>query len=79
MPQCTAPVMWLSNAAMVYLIACVVYMCLTRSYGTPFRDSLTPEQLKIKAGAVESRKRAFCAGIIVGVVVLCIVRPFEMR
>jgi hypothetical protein len=49
---------------------------MTRHFGTPFKNSLTPEQLKIKSDAVFKRKKTFVSGIIVGSVFLLIFKPF---
>ena len=56
----------LARAAIVYAVACVVYMILTRSYGTPFSDSLTPTQRSLKAVSAKARGRAFAIGLAVG-------------
>ena len=42
----------LAYIAGIYIIACLFYMILTRSYGTPFNDALKnyPDLIKIKNG-----------------------------
>lgn len=70
--QCPTSTVVLANAALVYTIACVGYLILTRSLGTPFKDSLSADQRSILAHATEARTRAFytsgfAAALIVGV------------
>ena len=58
--------------ATAYLGASLYYMFETRNYGTPFRNSLTPVQLKIKKEAVGKRYRLL-TGLIISVVLLMII------
>ena len=63
--------------ATAYLGASLYYMFETRNYGTPFRNSLTPAQLKIKKMAVGKRYRAFLNGLVISVLLLVITKPFH--
>ena len=76
MPQCSAGTALLASAAFVYVIASVVYLIVTHTFGTPFKDSLTDEQRRIKAASARRRGWAFLLGIAVGLLTLPIVRPF---
>ena len=49
---------------------------MTRNIGTPFRDSLTKEQIEIKQKSSGVRKRIFITGIAIGLGLLIIIRPF---
>ena len=60
----------LAYAAIVYTISCAVYLVVTRFVDTPFFDTLSDEQIKIRRGS--SRKRALvffvslvCTGVAV--------------
>ena len=76
--RCSSPVMFFANLCIVYLIASVVYMATTRHVGTPFSDSLTAEQRDIKATSARLRKRAFVRGVVVGLLVILVARPFHV-
>ena len=67
----------LAYAMSIYTIASIYYLIRTRSIGTPFKDSLTPEQLKIKQEAVSNRTRMFYYGVFGGIVLMVIWRPFR--
>ena len=47
-----------------------------KNIGTPFNDSLSPEQKLIKKEAVKVRKNIFIQGIIVGMIYCFICKPF---
>ena len=59
-----------------YLIASVVYLLSTYWLGTPFNDSLTKEQKKIKEEESCKRGLSFAAGVAVSVLLLSVWRPF---
>ena len=44
-------------------VASAVYLFITRDYGTPLKDSLSEEQLKIKQQSAGRRRRAYYSGI----------------
>ena len=76
MNNCQIPVA-LAYFLTIYTIASIVYLIGTHSLGTPFKDSLTPEQLKIKQEAVSNRTRMFYYGVFGGIVLMVIWRPFN--
>ena len=76
-PSCDTVTLSLARLALVYLIASLVYMLITHSYGRPFYDSLTEEQRQIKQAAVEKRGCAFAVGLVVGVIVVVVWRPLK--
>ena len=55
----------------------IYYLLKTRTIGTPFRDSLTQEQLMIKMVASEVRSRIFLNGVLLGGLLLIYFRPFQ--
>lgn len=77
MRSCSELTAWFAGAAFVYVIASLVYVCLTRGIGTPFNDSLTEAQRSIKRGAVKARGRFFAIGVGVGLATLAVCSPFS--
>ena len=75
--RCPAVTIFFSNFAMIYVFACIYYMIQTRNFGTPFYNSLTPQQRIIKKSAVKSRKKVFIDGMVVGIVLLLLWKPFK--
>ena len=68
---------YLAYAMLAYTFASIYYMVMTRNIGTPFRDSLTPEQLQIKADAASLRGSIFYQGIGFATVAIYLYQPFE--
>ena len=66
----------LAYSGAIYIMACALYIALTRDLGTPFRDSLTKDQIKILQDAKANRRRAFLTGIVVSTIVIILTRPF---
>jgi len=67
-----------SYLMIIYTISSIYYLIMTKykNIGTPFNDSLSPEQKLIKQEAVKVRKNIFIQGIIVGMIYCFICRPF---
>lgn len=61
---------YLAYAAAIYTLASIYYMIRTRNIGTPFKDTLTEEQIKIKEESAKQRKDIFMQGIILSIVLL---------
>jgi hypothetical protein len=68
---------YLAYSMAVYSIASMYYLIATKSVGTPFRDSLTKKQLKIKKKSKKVRFKIFQMGLILAMVVLFIIKPFN--
>lgn len=66
--------------ALLYIITCIVYYILSRNAGTPFGDALKnyPQLLEIKQLSSNKRMNIFIIGIIVGIIILLIFRPFNI-
>jgi hypothetical protein len=62
---------------LIYVISSFYYICRTKNIGTPFNDSLTPIQRKIKEMSANIRRRIFQEGLILGIVIILILRPFK--
>ena len=76
---CGTPTVVFAYLALGYLIASVVYLLVTRDLGTPFKDSLLPEQRAILAESKEKRRKAFLLGVALAVLAMCFVRPFGRK
>lgn len=76
--QCNRTTMILSYICIVYISASLIYLALTRFIGTPFNDSLTEEQRCIKKQSALKRKKIFFLGIIVSLIGVLILRPFQV-
>ena len=50
---------YLAYGMAVYCLACIYYLVMTRNIGTPFRDSLNENQLKIKMESAAIRRNIF--------------------
>jgi hypothetical protein len=64
--------------AIVYILASILYLIQTVSYGTPFKDAVSkyPDLLKIKKESVDKRRGAFYRGFIVSIILVVLTRPF---
>ena len=68
---------YLAYGMLAYTFASIYYMVMTRNIGTPFRDSLSPEQLQIKGEAASLRGSIFYQGIGLAIVLIFLFKPFE--
>jgi hypothetical protein len=75
--HCPAHVLVFARAAITYTIACLAYLVLTRSIGTPFGDSLTAEQRLIKRTSSARRAQVFFASVVLSAVVVKVWRPLR--
>lgn len=75
--RCSPATRLFASAALVYALASVGYLALTRSMGTPFHDSLTPPQLAILAEAKAKRWHAFEMAFMASVVAVAAWQPFD--
>lgn len=68
---------YLAYAMAIYCIGSAFYMLATRSIGTPFRDSLSEEQIEIKNKSASKRRNIFYMGLGAGLIMMLIFRPFS--
>ena len=68
---------YLAYSMAVYSIASMYYLIATKSVGTPFKDSLTKEQLLIKEKSKKVRSMIFQKGLLLAMFVLFMVKPFK--
>ena len=67
----------LAYIMLVYLLASVYYMIRSKWEGTPFKDSLTEDQIIIQKASAQRRLNLFLQGLLVAVVLTAIFRPFR--
>ena len=68
---------YLAYAMAIYCIASTFYILATSSIGTPFRDSLSEEQIEIKNKSASKRGNIFYMGLGAGLILMLIFRPFS--
>ena len=76
MNNCTISV-YLAYAMSVYCLACLFYLAFTRCMKTPFKASLTEEQLQILLKAKRQRRNVFLVGISLASYLLYVTKPFS--
>ena len=76
MKECKVPIIF-AYIAIVYILASILYIIQTRSYGTPFKDAVGkyPDLLKIKKESADKRRGAFYRGLIVSIILVILTRP----
>tara|TARA_B100000575_G_C23143220_1_gene666036 strand:+ start:6931 stop:7164 length:234 start_codon:yes stop_codon:yes gene_type:complete len=76
MKDCKVPIIF-AYIAIVYILASILYIIQTRSYGTPFKDAVRkyPDLLKIKNNSIDKRRKAFYRGLMVSIILLIFIRP----
>lgn len=67
----------LAYAMLIYSFASLYYIINTRSIGTPFKNSLTPKQIKIKKTSSNIRRNIFRNGIMIALIFIILMRPFK--
>lgn len=68
---------YLAYAMAVYFISSIYYIIRTRYVGTPFSDSLTPRQRKIKKESASTRRNIFYQGVALSAFVMFLLKPFK--
>ena len=63
--------------AAAYIGACIFYLIGTQCYGSPFNDTLTPHQKRIKKLSAQKRGGAFLGGLVLSALILAIWQPFR--
>ncbi len=74
--KCTVPIL-LAYLSAAYIIASVAYIIFTWNMGTPFKNSLTPEQRELKKKAAGCRGTVFGISFVAAIVILVVTRPFR--
>ena len=68
---------YLAYGMAIYCISSIYYLIRTNSVGTPFKDSLTPKQIKIKKDSADVRRNIFYQGIAGAVLIMLFFQPFK--
>ena len=68
---------YLAYGMLVYVFASIFYLILTFNLGTPFKDSLTPQQLTIKQKSANQRRNIFYGGVSLGIFIIYLTQPFQ--
>tara|TARA_A100001015_G_C14990704_1_gene713801 strand:+ start:617 stop:838 length:222 start_codon:yes stop_codon:yes gene_type:complete len=68
---------YLAYGMLIYTIASIYYMVVTMNIGTPFKDSLTEEQIEIKKQSANVRRNVFYQGVGLSAVLIYLVHPFS--
>lgn len=68
---------YLAYGMLVYVFASIFYLILTFNLGTPFKDSLTPQQLIIKQKSANQRRNIFYGGVSLGIFIIYLTQPFQ--
>lgn len=68
---------FLAYFATAYLGGSLYYYIVTRSYDTPFKNSLNRAQLEIKQISSRKRANAFFTGCAISIVLLLLIRPYR--
>ena len=74
--KCAPATVFFARAAFIYVVACVGYLLLTRKMETPFHDSLTEEQMKIKKDSAKKRQHIFNISALAGLGMIVMWKPF---
>jgi uncharacterized membrane protein YkvI len=75
--SCSTKTKILAYVAIVYTLSCIVYLIITRKMETPFLDSLTTEQLKIKNRSSKDRKCVFIISLVIAILVSQIIKQIK--
>jgi hypothetical protein len=76
MRSCETP-LFLAYFMAAYLMSSLIYLIISPSLGTPFKDSLTPAQKAIKEASSRSRSRLFMGGFAISALFLVATQPFK--
>ena len=61
----------------IYCIASAYYLIRSRNVGTPFKNSLNDKQKEIKKESSKIRRDIFLQGLLVGLIIVLLLRPFS--
>ena len=75
--RCSPATAALAYVALAYTLASLGYLVMTRRFGTPFVDSLTPAQRELKARSAARRRDAFLTAALLATALLLVLRPLR--
>jgi len=67
----------LAYSMLVYIFASIFYLIATLCVGTPFKNSLTPNQISIKKKSSRLRGKIFLLGVGIGIIICFLLEPFK--
>ena len=69
----------LAYLALIYIIASIYYLVITRNISTPLSDAINkdPKLRKIKNASKKKRKNIFFNRMIMSIIILTILQPFK--
>ena len=67
----------LAYSMLIYTFSSIYYLAITQYIGTPFKDSLSHEQLQIKQNSAKVRREIFYKGIMYGIILIYLIQPFS--
>lgn len=68
---------YLAYSMAVYTLASMYYLLRTRDIGTPFNDTLTEEQRRIKHESADIRRGIFYEGALAATALIVLFQPFK--
>ena len=68
---------YLAYGMAIYCIASAYYLIRSRNVGTPFKNSLNDKQKEIKKKSSKIRRDIFLQGLLVGLIIVLLLRPFS--
>ena len=68
---------YLAYSMTIYTLASMYYVIRTRSIGTPFNDTLSENQKRIKKESADVRRSIFVEGGLAGAVIIILFQPFK--
>ena len=77
--RCRPATKLLAKITMVHAMACVLYLLRTRKIGTPFKDTLTAEQLEIKKKSAEQRAYIFKSSVVFSICTIIAIGHAQKR
>ena len=76
MEYCKFPIIF-ADILIIYLVSSILYLILTANIGTPFKNSLTADQLRIKNESSRIRSRLFYGSVVGVAIVIFTIKPFN--
>lgn len=68
---------YLAYAMLIYIIASLLYLIITRFIDTPLINSYTEEQKNIKKRSATKRGYIFLIGLVIATILIFVFQPFE--
>ena len=76
MQNCETPKI-LAYFMAAYMMSSIIYLIVTSTMGTPFKDSLTTAQRRVQRESSRKRSRVFLLGMLISGIILYLTEPFK--